>query len=422
MRLKNLLLVFVVAATANNSYSQCSTGGNGIASSGAITIDGAMTDWSSILSDPDNNTYDATPDTDAPISDVGRDFNRFAFTENSTHLFLYFSRVGSSTNSVDLLFYLDVNNNGLMETNEPVVTISWSGSNGNAVGEIYNYVQANSGGDAVSGDGSDMPGSLQTRLHLGNIGKGSASGTTLEVSVPFTQLYKQGSIVPLDMLTATEQFKFHVASINGSPSSVPGANSINDNFGGCYSGLMLLPVKLVDFKADRLKDNVNLSWQIADNENAGEFEIEESKDGITYKTIGKIDASSNSGKANYSFSTIITNQKSYYRLKMFDKDRAAQYSKVILIEQNDATAGNVLKLNNPVYSDLTIRYESKSQGSSILKLYHSSGALVFSRNIRLSEGQNVLTIPDNYLAIKGTYIVEVVNQYKERISKKIVKL
>ena len=50
-----------------------------------------------------------------------------------------------------------------METNEPVIAISWSGSNGNGKVDIYNYVQANTGGDVMVGDGADMPGSLLLR-------------------------------------------------------------------------------------------------------------------------------------------------------------------------------------------------------------------------------------------------------------------
>src|SRR5688572_1499646 len=163
--MKTILSLFVIVLMlTGDTYGQCSVGGNGIVQVTDITVNGNMSDWSTILADVDNNTYDQTPDTDAPISDVGRDFTRFAFTENISTLFLYFQRAGSVNNSVDLLFYLDVNNNGLMQTNEPVIAISWGGSNGNAQVDVYNYTQVAAGGDPVSGDGSDMPGNLSLRF------------------------------------------------------------------------------------------------------------------------------------------------------------------------------------------------------------------------------------------------------------------
>lgn len=420
MPLKYFCALWILLFTGSLAYSQCSIGGNGMASSVTINIDGVMTDWNAILSDPDNNTYDATPDTDAPIADVGRDFTRFAFTENATHLFLYFARAGSSTNSVDLLFYLDVNNNGLMETNEPVITISWSGSNGNTSVSIYNYIAAVTGGDVLHNDGYDMPGSLQHRTSLGNIGRGSASGSQLEVAIPFTQLYKQGSVNPVDMLVATEQFKFHVSSINGSPSSVPGSNSINDNFGGCYSGLMLLPVKLAYFQGEKVNDKANLSWEIADNENAAAFDIEMSEDAKVFTPIGKVMASSAIGPTRYQFVAGLKGNKNYFRLKMFDKDNVAEYSKVIAMEiENDIST---LTFNNPVYSDVVIRYETQTSASTSVKLYNAGGALVFAKTFRAIRGQNLITIPASQFAVKGTYIIEVSNHNNTKLSRQLVKL
>lgn len=248
----------VLLLLANSSFSQCSVGGNGVVVTSNITIDGNMSDWTTTLNDPDNITYDNTPDTDAPISDVGRDFTRFAFTENISSLFLYFQRAGSVNNSVDLLFYLDVNNNGLMETNEPVVAISWSGSNGNAQVDIYNYHQSSPSGDVVSGDGAKMPGTLSLRTRLGYLGKGSSNGVSLEVALPFTELYKAGTTSNTDSLATTEQFKFHISSINGSVGSVPGSNSINDNFGGCFSGFVSTLALKEKNKPSVIKSNENL--------------------------------------------------------------------------------------------------------------------------------------------------------------------
>jgi hypothetical protein len=339
--MKIIFTLFALAfmAVSKSSYAQCSVGGNGIVSNTNIQINGDVSDWSPILSDQDNITNDATPDTDAPISDIGRDFTRFAFTENISTLFLYFQRAGSVNNSVDLLFYLDVNNNGLMQTNEPAVAISWGGSNGNTQVNIYDYTQVAAAGDPIGGDGSDMPGSLSLRVKLGALGKGSANGVSLEVGIPFTELYKKGTTTDADSLAAIEQFKFHISSINGSVASVPGSNSVNDNFGGCYSGFISLPLKPVRPKA-----------------------------------------------------------------------------------QPGVNGGNVLKLNNPVYGHLTLTYQAIKQTPAIIRVYNFSGAVIYLKKETLVKGLNTLVVPDNYLAAKGSYVVEVITQYNERTTQKILKL
>jgi hypothetical protein len=418
--MKQTILTLILVAIAIGAHSQCSSGGNGVASTTPITIDGNVSDWNPILADPDNNTYDAVPDLDAPIADVGRDFTRFAFTENYSSVFLFFSRAGSAKNAVDVLFYMDVNNNGFMETNEPVIAISWSGSNGAGKVDIYNYVQAASGGDVITNDGTDMPGSLLLRNSLGTIGKGTSDGLSLEVAIPFTQLYKQGSSDPADILTPTEQFKFHISTINGSPTSVPGPNAINDNFSGCYSGLIILPVKLAYFDLKDKQTGVELSWVVSDNENAAKFEIEASNDGKNFESIGIVVASKNSAKQAYSY-TVSENQSSYYRLKIINANGGIEYSKILVTNSANPHKLNV-KVNNPVYSDVTILYESAQNETCSIRLFTTAGIQVYTQKANISSGTNKLVIPDNHLCMKGTYFLELVNGRNERSVQKLVKM
>lgn len=334
----SLLLTYVAAG---NVLSQCSVGGNGVVVTSNITIDGVMSDWTTILNDPDNITYDKSPDADAPVSDVGRDFTRFAFTENVSTLFLYFQRAGSANNSVDLLFYLDVNNNGLMQTNEPVVAISWSGSNGNTQVDMYNYNPKVAAGDPVTGDGMKMPGTLSLRVRLGSLGKGSTNGLSLEVALPFKELYIKGATSNSDSLATTEQFKFHISSINGSIGSVPGSNSINDNFGGCFSGFVTA-------------------------------------------------------------------------LAINDRD--------MNIHSKKQVAKNSFTLNNPFYSDLVMRFEIITPESVNIRLYNLRGETIYSQKQLFTKGINTLTVPAAIFPSQGMYLMEVIDDYSNKITKKVLKV
>src|SRR5688500_12009312 len=112
------VIVCILLLQQSASAQQCTTnsGSNGISTQYPISIDGNMSDWTAVLNDPDNNTYDNTNgiDLDAPISDQGRDMVRFAFTEDANYLYLYLKRAGSSSNTVDILFYADIDNDGSM--------------------------------------------------------------------------------------------------------------------------------------------------------------------------------------------------------------------------------------------------------------------------------------------------------------------
>jgi hypothetical protein len=167
------LLVFICSIFINqNAISQCnySSGSNGISAgfSIPITIDGNMNDWTTYLSDPDNNSYDNTSgiDLDGSISDIGRNLTRFIFTEDASNLYIHLQRAGSTNNSADILFYADINDNGLMDSREPVVHLSWNGANGNVSIAIRDYQTSLLGGlvNSITAnlDGSMLHGTISS--------------------------------------------------------------------------------------------------------------------------------------------------------------------------------------------------------------------------------------------------------------------
>ena len=94
-------------------------------------------------------------------------------------------------------------------------------------------------------------------------------GKAIEIKLPFakiTQLNILNQVI--NQLTFGQDFKFHVSTINGGVGSVPGLNSINDNFGGCLRApVAVLPVHLISFQGNMNKNNkVTLNWTVADNE------------------------------------------------------------------------------------------------------------------------------------------------------------
>ena len=418
--MKQFVTLMLTATLVANVYAQCTPGGDGIAVSTPITIDGDVSDWSAVIADADNYSVDATPDMDAPISDIGRNFTKFAFTQTWSNLHLYFARAGSATNAVDALLYLDVDNNNLMETNEPVIAISWSGSNGNGKVDIYNYVEATPGGDVVVGDGVDMPGSLILRTQLGIIGRGTSDGYALEVAIPFPLLYKYGSSDPADILRPTEPFKFHLSTINGNPTSVPGPNAINDNFNGCYAGLMLLPVRLEYFESTSKKAGLELTWKVIDNETAAKFEIEASKDGQHFETIGVVYATQNEGSQEYTYFVSGNESNNYNRLKMTDSDGGVEYSKIIII--NTAGLSVNLKVSNPVYSAVTILYESAQNERCNIRIFNIAGAQVHAQAVNIQAGSNRVVIPGSSLRTSGIYVLEMTDYLNNKVTRKLVKM
>jgi hypothetical protein len=177
-----------------------------------ISIDGNFNDWTSILSDPTKVVYDGPwsnlTDLDHPKW-TSRDLTRFAATQDSTYMYFYFQRVYGPA-SVDFFVYMDANNNGLMETGEPLAHFSWTsgGAYSTSCGiyscsadadstdfnvsdydidcsyvktywlSYFTYIAKKPGGDNITscGDGCTMPGTA--RLVRRNIEKLTGSNSS----------------------------------------------------------------------------------------------------------------------------------------------------------------------------------------------------------------------------------------------------
>ncbi|MDH3626158.1 MAG: hypothetical protein OES25_00705 [Acidobacteriota bacterium] len=193
----------------------------------SITIDGNMSDWSSVLANPSQVSLDGpagtNPDLDAPIQSTGRDLSAFAWTYDSSYFYMYVRRVGSSKNRQEFWFYLDLNGDQLMQSGEKVFHVSWWGKNRKTVSEIHNYVAVAGAGDPLVGgggmaDGYTMPGSITLVSSIETLYGGTSSGMEMESRVSWSTLG-----VPAPM-----PFYFHVSTSNGA--NIP--TQIDDNLGG----------------------------------------------------------------------------------------------------------------------------------------------------------------------------------------------
>ncbi|MER3463807.1 MAG: hypothetical protein C4329_04690 [Chitinophagaceae bacterium] len=414
-----LLSLLTLTWSLHKAEAQCnySSGSNGMSvGSQSITMDGNMSDWNAILNDPHNNTYDGNPDLDQPLSDAGRDLVRFAFTEDASYLYMYLKRAGSSSNKVDILFYSDINNNEFMDFREPIVHIDWSGSNGNVniaindyqpnLNELLNSVLQNN-------DGAMLHGTVQYRGSAGSSqGKGSADGTAVEIKIPFSKLTTLNLLGQLtDQLTFGENFKFHVSTINGNISSIPGANSVAD-FGGCITAPTgyTLPVQLVNFEGNLNNRKVSLEWMTAQNETASLFEIQRSFGGANFNTVALLFASEKDGTETYTYGETLNGTGSvYYRLKMYDVDQKINYSKILAFQTQTNQTRQIKILNNPAVDKLTFSFNAEVSSMYEIRIYDITGKLQLKQSINAYKGNNSASISLSTLTKSAMHIIELNN-------------
>jgi uncharacterized repeat protein (TIGR01451 family) len=254
-----------------------------------ITIDGNMNDWklpTDITINPGQFSTDAegdastgsSADLDFEVQGTGRDLEGFSFTYDATNLYMWVRRYASTNNKTDWWFYIDTDNDGLMESTgghtDKLLRVAWTGSNGNTTVQLYDYLEAVAGGDSLVcpatgtnsvadgwcpvadvADGYDMPGTVGDEIALslpdvndqnGGSTSGTSKGVEMETRISWAAL---GFSVPSSV-------GFHISTSNGI--NIP--TQINDNMNGFGGGIGIIeiPPDFIVLKSSQtIEDPVN---------------------------------------------------------------------------------------------------------------------------------------------------------------------
>jgi hypothetical protein len=186
---------------------------------------------------------------------------------------------------------------------------------------------------------------------------------------------------------------------------------------GCIDGLRfipnvgVLPVRFTGFQAVRTSDHTELKWIVAGNETGKQFEIEKSTDGKRFSSTALVLTTVKSGSEEYNFKDEIPGTRTFYRIKLIDKNNQISYSNTLAIGDKIKTTGNLTLNQNPVESYLSFQFQSSENSSAIINIYNTSGSLVYTQKTNLTKDANTLAINVDGKVFTGLYILEVKTPY-----------
>jgi len=171
-------------------------------------------------------------------------------------------------------------------------------------------------------------------------------------------------------------------------------------------GLKILPVTMSQFSARRASAVNVLNWTTEQEINASYFVIERSTDGSNYSSIGKVNAAGNSSTTrNYSFTDMHPAKgNNYYRIRTVDIDNSAKLSVTRQI-RNEGIA-DISVYPNPVTDLITVAVNADKATEGQMTITDMSGKTVYTRSVKLSQGNTMLPIPATNIAA-GNYILKI---------------
>jgi hypothetical protein len=169
----------------------------------------------------------------------------------------------------------------------------------------------------------------------------------------------------------------------------------------------LLPVQLDYFNGIKKNEDAVLSWQTASEQNAKEFQVERSTNGIDFSFIGTVAASNLATGSVYTYTDKnIGTGNNYYRLKQVDRDMKMAVSNVVLVKSADNSNGKLRVMTNPFEDQLDLVFHDIQPGNSHISLFDITGKKILSKNYKVSSGQS-MHIDVSGLGLKpGVYILQ----------------
>ncbi|MFZ9386951.1 MAG: Ig-like domain-containing protein [Chitinophagaceae bacterium] len=171
-----------------------------------------------------------------------------------------------------------------------------------------------------------------------------------------------------------------------------------------------LPVKLTGFIAKYQKPDVLLNWSTAQEKNFSHFELEQSTDGVNYKSIALVFGIGESDRrVDYSYTDKNLAGRSgliYYRLKSVDIDNQFTYSAIQIIRlggENETLS--LITYPNPVINSVRITVPASWQNKKVTYEVLGLGGQVTVRMERANSGQTETIDLGNFA--RGIYIVRV---------------
>jgi hypothetical protein len=284
-----------------------------------------------------------------------------------------------------------ITNGGTATLATATVSVSSAVARGNAAsGSVVNY-------DVVASPVAEFPVTLNVFLDNGTVPGDLDAGDTYIESKIETQVSDGGFTTTFFPYTANVLIQ-----------TITSAGCIDalrfiPNFG-------VLPVRFTGFRATANSSQAELTWLVADNETGKQFEIEKSRDGKNFYSAALIFSTSKNGSEEYTYRDAVPETKTFYRIKLTDKNNKISYSNALAVGNSIKTSGNLSLNQNPVDSYLVFQFKSSENSIANINIYNTSGALVYSQKTNLTKDANSIAINLDGKVFAGLYVLEVKTQ------------
>jgi hypothetical protein len=203
----------------------------------------------------------------------------------------------------------------------------------------------------------------------------------------------QGAVLFASALPATN---INTATSNGiggrnySGGDRAGSGTGSDNAGIMTSSFALLPQRIVSFRAFNNNNEIALVWEVSNEYVLDNYEVQRSRDGNTFSTIGNVRAVND---RTYRFTDKHPLQGiNIYRIKLVGIEHARLFSNLASVATSAASKMQIALHPNPVSDHATLRIFSAQSSTADVQLVNMYGSIVDKRKVMINSGENKISL------------------------------
>lgn len=186
-----------------------------------------------------------------------------------------------------------------------------------------------------------------------------------------------------------------------------------------------LPIELLNFKAKRINDIVQLDWTTQSEINNDYFEIQRLDESNHFESLGNIDGAGNSNVIlNYRFfDTEPLIGENYYRLKQVDFDGTFSFSQIELVDFINFSNGKFSKVfPNPTDGEELYVQFSGIEGQIVFTLRNDLGQIILGRTLTINSTSTefMIELLEGRKLTSGIYVLNITSEEQSSSFKIIV--
>ena len=171
----------------------------------------------------------------------------------------------------------------------------------------------------------------------------------------------------------------------------------------------VLPVKLLSFTAQQVKNDALISWQIAEEHNVQNYQVERSVDGTNFTKIKERQPAVGIKNYQVTDTNVPANSYSrlfYYRLKVVDVDGNFSYSKVQTVSFHKKVAFVTNLFPNPFVNKIDMTVNAATADYMGVVITGASGKTLINTKIKVIKGSSNVSINNLDVLSKGIYFLK----------------